>query len=309
MKRGSKIVLIIIGIIIGVFLISIGGVYIYGRHIYNKVEKVEVDKEEVGITEEVEEKLSPYNNRVINIALFGVDSHDGSTGRSDSIIIATIDTIHKKLKLTSIMRDSYVNISGIGNDKINHAYAFGGPQLAIKTLNENFDLNIQDFVAVNFDSLPKIIDMLGGVTVDVTEEEVSHISGINSAGTYNLTGAQALAYSRIRYATGGDYVRTERQRTILTKMYEKILSINPTQYTSLLNEGLSMLQTSLDYSKILELGTEVLKMGVTTLEQERFPLDGYCQGEIINGVYYLIFNKSLTVEQLYNYIFEDVKKW
>ena len=309
MKRVSKIVLIIIGIIIGVFLISIGGVYIYGRHIYNKVEKVEVDKEEVGITEEVEEKLSPYNNSVINIALFGVESYDGSTGRSDSIIIATIDTIHKKLKLTSIMRDSYVNISGIGNDKINHAYAFGGPQLAIKTLNENFDLNIQDFVAVNFDSLPKIIDMLGGVTVDVTEEEVSHISGINSAGTYNLTGAQALAYSRIRYATGGDYVRTERQRTILTKMYEKILSINPTQYTSLLNEGLSMLQTSLDYSKILELGTEVLKMGVTTLEQERFPLDGYCQGEIINGVYYLIFNKSLTVEQLYNYIFEDVKKW
>ena len=309
MKKGNKIALWIIGIIIGVFLISIGGVYIYGKHIYNKVEKVEVDKEEVGITEEVEEKLSPYNNSVINIALFGVDSYDGSTGRSDSIIIATIDTIHKKLKLTSIMRDSYVNISGIGNDKINHAYAFGGPQLAIKTLNENFDLNIQDFVAVNFDSLPKIIDMLGGVTVDVTEEEVSHISGINSAGTYNLTGAQALAYSRIRYATGGDYVRTERQRTILTKMYEKILSINPTQYTSLLSEGLSMLQTSLDYSKILELGTEVLKMGVTTLEQERFPLDGYCQGEIINGVYYLIFNKSLTVEQLYNYIFEDVKKW
>ena len=309
MKKGNKIALWIIGIIIGVFLISIGGVYIYGRHIYNKVERVEVDKEEVGITEEVEEKLSPYNNSVINIALFGVDSYDGSTGRSDSIIIATIDTIHKKLKLTSIMRDSYVNISGIGNDKINHAYAFGGPQLAIKTLNENFDLNIQDFVAVNFDSLPKIIDMLGGVTVDVTEEEVSHISGINSAGTYNLTGAQALAYSRIRYATGGDYVRTERQRTILTKMYEKILSINPTQYTSLLSEGLSMLQTSLDYSKILELGTEVLKMGVTTLEQERFPLDGYCQGEIINGVYYLIFNKSLTVEQLYNYIFEDVKKW
>ena len=276
---------------------------------FNKVEKVEVDKNDVGITEEVEEKLSRYSNSIINIALFGVDSADASTGRSDSIIIATIDTIHKKLKLTSIMRDSYVNISGIGNDKINHAYAFGGPQLAIKTLNENFDLNIQDFVAVNFDSLPKIIDMLGGVTVDVTEEEVSHISGINSAGTYNLTGAQALAYSRIRYATGGDYVRTERQRTILTKMYEKILNINQTQYTSLLSEWLSMLQTSLDYSKILELGTEVLKMGVTTLEQERFPLDGYCQGEMINGVYYLTFNKALTVEQLHNYIFEDVRIW
>lgn len=309
MKKGSKITLLIIGIIIGVFLISIGGIYIYGRHIYNKVEKVEVDKDDIGITEEVEEKLSPYSDSIINIALFGVDSADATTGRSDSIIIATIDTTHKKLKLTSIMRDSYVNISGIGNDKINHAYAFGGPQLAIKTLNENFHLNIEDFVAVNFDSLPKIIDMIGGVTVDITNEEVSHISGINSAGTYNLTGAQALAYSRIRYATGGDYVRTERQRTILTKMFEKILNINAAQYSTLISQMLSMVQTSLDYSKILELGTEVLKMGVTSLEQERFPLDGYCEGKMINEVYYLTFNKELTVEQLHNYIFEDVRIW
>lgn len=309
MKKGSKITLLIIGIIIGVFLISIGGIYIYGRHIYNKVEKVEVDKDDIGITEEVEEKLSPYSDSIINIALFGVDSADATTGRSDSIIIATIDTTHKKLKLTSIMRDSYVNISGIGNDKINHAYAFGGPQLAIKTLNENFNLNIEDFVAVNFDSLPKIIDMIGGVTVDITNEEVSHISGINSAGTYNLTGAQALAYSRIRYATGGDYVRTERQRTILTKMFEKILNINAAQYSTLISQMLPMVQTSLDYSKILELGTEVLKMGVTTLEQERFPLDGYCQGEMIDGVYYLTFDKTSTVEQLHNYIFEDIRIW
>ena len=309
MKKGNKIALWIIGIILGVFIIGIGGVYIYGNYMFNKVEKIEVDKNDVGITEEVEEKLSPYSNSIINIALFGVDSADVSTGRSDSIIIATIDTIHKKLKLISVMRDSYVNISGIGNDKINHAYAFGGPQLAIKTLNENFNLNIEDFVAVNFDSLPKIIDMIGGVTVDITSEEVSHIPGISSAGTYNLNGAQALSYSRIRYATGGDYVRTERQRTILTKIFEKILTINPMKYPSLLNEVLPMVQTSLDYSKILELGTEVLKMGVTTLEQERFPLDGYCQGEMINGVYYLTFNKALTVEQLHNYIFEDVRIW
>lgn len=309
MKKGSKIALWIIGIILGVFIIGIGVVYIYGNHMFNKVEKVEVDKNDVGITEEVEEKLSPYSNSIINIALFGVDSADASTGRSDSIIIATIDTTHKKLKLTSVMRDSYVNISGIGNDKINHAYAFGGPQLAIKTLNENFNLNIEDFVAVNFDSLPKIIDMIGGVTVYITSEEVSHIPGISSEGTYNLNGAQALSYSRIRYATGGDYVRTERQRTILTKIFEKVLTINPMKYPSLLNEVLPMVQTSLDYSKILELGTEVLKMGVTTLEQERFPLDGYCQGEMINGVYYLTFNKALTVEQLHNYIFEDVRIW
>ena len=119
MKKGRKIVLWIIWIILGIFIIGIGGVYIYGNHMFNKVEKVEVDKNDVGITEEVEEKLSRYSNSIINIALFGVDSADASTGRSDSIIISTIDTTHKKLKLTSVMRDSYVNISGIGNDKIN----------------------------------------------------------------------------------------------------------------------------------------------------------------------------------------------
>ena len=309
MKRRSKIVLGILGIIISILLVTIGGIYAYGNHLFNKIEKIEIDKSAVGIKDEVEEKLSAYSDSVINIVLFGIDAEEGGVGRSDSIIIATIDTTHKKLKLTSIMRDSYVTIEGHGDDKINHAYAFGGPQLAIKTLNENFDLNIDDFVAVNFTTLPKIIDMLGGVTIDITSEEVSHIPGIDTAGTYTLTGEQGLAYSRIRYASGGDYVRTDRQRTVLSKVFEKVLSINFTQYPSLLSEILPMVQTNLDYSEILNLGNEVLKMGVTTLEQERFPRDGYCEGKMIDKIYYLTFDKENTVQQLHDYIFEDIKKW
>lgn len=309
MKKRSKVVLWILGVVISILLVTIGGIYSYGNHLFNKIEKIEIDKSDVGIKDEVEEKLSAYSDSVINIALFGIDAEDGGVGRSDSIIIATIDTTHKKLKLTSIMRDSYVTIEGHGDDKINHAYAFGGPQLAIKTLNENFDLNIDDFVAVNFTTLPKIIDMLGGVTIDITSEEVSHIPGIDAAGTYTLTGEQALAYSRIRYASGGDYVRTDRQRTVLSKVFEKVLSINFTQYPSLLSEILPMVQTNLDYSEILNLGNEVLKMGVTTLEQERFPRDGYCEGKMIDKIYYLTFDKENTVQQLHDYIFEDIKKW
>lgn len=307
MKKRSKIVLWILGVIISILLLTIGGIYAYGNHLFNKIEKIEIDKSDVGIKDEVEEKLSTYSDSVINIALFGIDAEDGSVGRSDSIIIATIDTTHKKLKLTSIMRDSYVAIEGHGDDKINHAYAFGGPQLAIKTLNENFDLNIDDFVAVNFTTLPKIIDMLGGVTIDITSEEVSHIPGIDAAGTYTLTGEQALSYSRIRYASGGDYVRTDRQRAVLSKVFEKVLSINVTQYPSLLSEILPMVQTNLDYSEILNLGNQVLKMGVTTLEQERFPRDGYCEGKMIDKIYYLTFDKENTVQQLHDYIFEDIK--
>ena len=309
MKKRKKISLIILGITLIILLITVGGVYWYGNHLFNKIERVEVDTNDVGITEEVQDKLSEYSNSVINIALFGIDAEEGSAGRSDSIIIATIDTIHKKLKLTSIMRDAYVNIGDRGLDKINHAYAFGGAQLAIKTLNENFNLNIEDFIAVNFTTMPKIIDKLGGVTIDITSEEVSHISGISSAGTYTLTGEQALAYSRIRYASGGDYVRTDRQRTVLNKVFEKILDANFTQYPGLLSEILPMVKTSLDYSEILDIGSEILKMGVTGLEQERFPRDGYCEGKMINGVYYLTFDKENTVKQLHDYIFEDIKNW
>lgn len=309
MKKRKKISLIILGITLIILLITVGGVYWYGNHLFNKIERVEIDTNDVGITEEVQDKLSEYSKSVINIALFGIDAEEGSAGRSDSIIIATIDTIHKKLKLTSIMRDAYVNIGDRGLDKINHAYAFGGGQLAIKTLNENFNLNIEDFIAVNFTTMPKIIDKLGGVTIDITSEEVSHISGISSAGTYTLTGEQALAYSRIRYASGGDYVRTDRQRTVLNKVFEKILDANFTQYPGLLSEILPMVKTSLDYSEILDIGSEILKMGVTGLEQERFPRDGYCEGKMINGVYYLTFDKENTVKQLHDYIFEDMKSW
>ena len=309
MKKRSKVVLWILGVVISILLVTIGGIYSYGNHLFNKIEKIEIDKSDVGIKDEVEEKLSAYSDSVINIALFGIDAEDGGVGRSDSIIIATIDTTHKKLKLTSIMRDSYVTIEGHGDDKINHAYAYGGPELAIKTINSNFGLNIEDFVAVNFTTMPKIIDKIGGITVDITSEEVSHIQGIDSAGTYNLTGDQALAYSRIRYATGGDYVRTERQRTVLTKIFEKILAMNPTKYPGLLSEVLPMVKTSFSSTEILELGTEVLSMGVASLEQERFPLDGYCEGKMINGIYYLTFDKDSTVNQLHEYIFEDKKIW
>ena len=293
--------------IISIGLVFVGGIYFYRNYLFNKIESVEIDKNDIGIKEEIEDKLSNYSDKIINIAFFGVDAEEGEAGRSDSIMIATIDTIHKKLKLTSIMRDSYVNISGIGNDKINHAYAFGGPQLAIKTLNENFDLNISDFISVNFTTLPRIIDILGGVTIDITSEEVAHISGISYEGQYNLNGKQVLAYSRIRYASGGDYVRTDRQRNVLNKVFEKILIMDISNYTTIINEVLPMLKTSLKYSDIIDLGSKVIKIGVKELGQGRFPRDEYCEGKIIEGIYYLTFDKEKTIKQLHEYIFEDIE--
>lgn len=294
---------VLISILVVIAIIFSGG-YFYIHNKLSKMNKVEIDKADLGISQDIS---TNYNNtdKIKNIALFGVDAPDGENGRSDSIMIATIDPVHKKLKLTSIMRDSYVNIPDRGLDKINHAYAFGGPQLAIKTINENFGLNIEDYMTVNFSSLPIIIDALGGVDITITDEEVSHIPGISSAGTYTLTGDQALAYSRIRYAEGGDYKRTERQRTVLEGLFAKALSMPASSYVSILDTVLPYVQTNMSSSTILSIGTKALTSFEGQLEQQRFPLDGYCEGEMIDGVYYLTFDVETTKQQFMDYIFKD----
>lgn len=309
----SIIALLIVGLV--------GGAATYGLTMLNKMNKVDLNEENLGINKDIDEKLSKYDG-ITNIALFGVDATEGNTGRSDAIMIATIDKVHKKLKLTSIMRDSYVEIQGHGKDKINHAYAFGGHELALKTLNENFDLNIKDFATVNFSSLPKIIDAVGGIELDIRSDELQYINNyinelntlnktnsanITSAGTQHVDGTQALAYCRIRYTSGGDGERTERQRIVLSKLFEKFTKVSPTKYPSILNELMPMVTTNLSSSDILSLATTVASMGGSGLEQERFPKDNYSKGEMINGVYYLTFDKNATVKQIHDYIFEDIK--
>lgn len=294
--------LIVGSILICILLIGAFTVY----RTLGKMQQVSVDTSDLNINyEEIQEFEN--HEEIINIALFGIDSEDGVAGRSDAIMIATIDPIHNKLKLTSIMRDSYVNIPDIGMDKINHAYAFGGPQLAIKTINENFGLDITDYMSVNFTSLPVIIDILGGVEINITDEEVPHIPGVNSAGTYTLNGDQALSYSRIRYASGGDYVRSERQRTVLNALFNKASTLSVTALPGLLNEVLPHVQTSMNTSDILSLGTKALGVVSNGLSQDRFPRDGYCEGTMIDGIYYLAFDQATAKEQMMSYIFDDIK--
>ena len=295
-----------------------GGGYLYG--LLSKLNTVDLDNKNLGISSN--DEFVKYNNYkdIKNIALFGIDAEEGDTGRSDSIMIATIDPVHNKLKITSLMRDSYVNISGYGMDKLNHAYAFGGPQLAIKTINENFGLNIEDFATVNFSSLPIIIDILGGIDLEITDEELPYINDyINSlnqlegtssphvtySGYQHVDGIQALSYSRIRYTSGGDYERTQRHRIVLTTLFEKLSSTPASSYSSLLNSLLPHVQTNLTPSSILALAPKVLGLGNASLEQDRFPRDGYAQGTTIDGVYYLDFDKESTINRVRDYIFDD----
>lgn len=310
---------ILIGFLIIILAITVTGAgYLYG--LFSKLDTIDLDSKDLGISST--DEFSKYDNYkdIKNIALFGVDAVDGGAGRSDSIMIATIDPVHNKLKITSLMRDSYVNIDGYGMDKLNHAYAFGGPQLAIKTINENFGLNIEDFATVNFSSLPIIIDILGGIDLEITNEELQYINkyindlnklegtsspNITSSGYQHIDGIQALAYSRIRYTSGGDYERTQRHRVVLTALFEKLSATPVSSYSSILNSLLPYVQTNLTPSTILSLGTKVIGLGTKILEQDRFPRDDYSQGTTIDGIYYLDYDKDATINQVRDYIFDD----
>lgn len=296
----------------------LGGGYYYMKNKLDKVEKVNVAVENLGIEEELDKELTTKYGNIQNIALFGVDNVDGMRGRSDSIMILTINREKRSVKATSIMRDSYVKIAGKGiNDKINHAYAFGGPEMAIRTINENFNLNIKDFITVDFSSLPEIIDLIGGIELDIDNEEIKYINNyikhlnklnktsydeIKEPGKIEVNGTQALAYCRIRYTSGGDYKRTERHREVLGKIFKKAQKISVSEYPMLLDKTLPLVKTNLKSEEIMDIGLDVIKIG-GKLQETRFPKDGDCKGDMINKVYYLTFNKDITTKKMHEWIF------
>lgn len=189
-KKGLTAFGIIVLVLILILAIIIGGTYWYINSKLSKLQKVDIDENDLNVSAQAEEQLADYRN----IAIFGIDSREDTYdkgNRSDCIIIASINNKTKDVKLVSVYRDTYVQIEGHGLDKITHAYSYGEAPLAIKTLNTNLDLNIKEFVTVNFDAVKEIIDDIGGISMNITAEEVPHISGITKAGTYNLTGEQA----------------------------------------------------------------------------------------------------------------------
>ncbi|WP_461207184.1 LCP family protein [Clostridium sp. DL1XJH146] len=317
MKKISKKGKIAI-IIISVMVVVIGSVIAIAFNSLNKVNTVAITKsdEELGITtedndefekeaEEETEDKTEEENKTLNIALYGIDKRTDDTGRSDTIMILSIDYQHNEIKLSSIMRDTYVAIDGHGMTKINHAYAYGGPLLSMKTINQNFNLDLRDYVLVDFEGLKDIVDELGGVDITIKSYEIPSMKavGINSAGDYHLNGTQALAYCRIRYQGNGDYERTDRQREVLQKLFEGLETNDLVQMTSVLNKILPYVETSFTKTDIIALMTSVVTSNTTNLLQKRFPVDGSCHGEMINGVYYLVIDKDETTEQLKDFIY------
>ena len=251
---------------------------------------------------------------IINIALYGVDSDAGQfSGRSDAIMICSVNADTGKIKLISIARDTYVSVPGYYNTKINHAYAYGGAELAVQTLNENFGMDVTDYVTVNFDSLADIIDAMGGVTIDVTEEERYQINvylrrgaALAETGMVNLNGPQAVSYSRIR-KIDSDNMRASRQREVLAALFDKALEINPLSYPAYVRRFSPMVETSLTNDEILKIAKVGLKGSSLSLEQAAFPND-YIQsgGQTINGGWYYVYDLDQATDMLQQYIYEDI---
>lgn len=255
------------------------------------------DKDNLGINKVIDDKI-------INVALFGLDTRgvNSFSGNSDSIMILSINTKSKKVKVMSVMRDSLVPIERNGKitySKINAAYGWGGPELAVKTLNQNFNLDISDYATVNFYGMVDIIDAVGGIEATITEDELYDkgpekpgLNGcmgeickylglnvnkykINKAGTQHLNGVQAVAYSRIRYCksvwdTSNDYGRTDRQRHVMQELFNKATKLKKSQYISLANALIPCTKTSMSTSEILSIAASVL-LNSPQFEQYRIP--------------------------------------
>lgn len=244
----------VLGIFLLIILILLGLALSAGYAILtdklSSMDYVEIDESSIHVNSGVDEKLKDYRN----IVLLGVDSQDGSFSntRSDCIIIVSINKKTNDVNLTSVYRDTYVEIDGHGLDKITHAYAYGGPELAMSTLNKNLDLNITEFVTVNFETVKTVVDSIGGVTIKVTDAEATQISGLSSGGTYTLNGEQALAYSRIR-KIDSDYQRTERMRTVIEAVFDKVKTLGVSELSNFVDTILPLISTNLSSNEIISM--------------------------------------------------------
>ena len=277
--KKKHIFLRILVILLIILLILVIGIFATGSwYLNDKLDKINyvenVTRNEITIDEQVEENLSGYRN----IALFGLDTREDSfsNSRSDCIIIVSINNSTKDVKLLSVYRDTYVDVDGYGLTKITHAYAYGGPSLALSTLNKNLDLDITEFVTVNFETVRTIVDEIGGVQISVTSAEANSgsIPNIHSAGTYKLNGDQALAYARIR-KIDTDYQRTERMRTVLGAIFTKVKGLSISSINSLLDTMLPHVSTNISKDEITKLIPDVLSYNITYSEGWPYETKGW----------------------------------
>jgi LCP family protein required for cell wall assembly len=282
-------------------------------------EYFEIDAESVGSDSK---KLNPSevawpadekymkDRDIVNILLIGQDRRPGETrARSDSMMIATINKSRKSVKLTSIMRDLYVQLPGYSDNRINAAYAFGGMKLLDVTVEKNFLIKPDGNIEVDFEGFKQVIDKLGGVDIAVNNAEKAYLQKMGLPepvnGKSHMDGQLALAYSRIRMIGNNDYERTERQRKLLVAVFEKVKGLSFSELARMVDIIFPLISTDLTNIEILNLGYTIYKMGLKNVDTYRIPLDGSYEPANIRGMQVLIPDLNKNRAALKNIIYGE----
>jgi cell envelope-related function transcriptional attenuator common domain len=300
-RRRRRRGLFIFEVIVLLILIAVLFVYAKLNGAIGRITGHEINEENVGTNEGIDhETLKGYTN----IALVGIDTRTDGDGlrNSDAMIIASINNDTKEVKLVSVYRDTYVNVGNDKYDRANAAYAKGGAEQFLTMLNKNLDMNIMDYVTVNFQSMVAAIDILGGMNLYLTASEIVHLNNYcvevskvtgegydklpEADGYYDVNGVQAVAYARIRYGGGEDFRRAARQRLVISKMVEKAKKASIGELNRLLNEVFQpeMISSSLTQAEVFKMGTSMLSYEIKDDGQVGFPFDHLYGQRIENAI-------------------------
>ena len=314
-KKTNKVIITVISII--VVLLLAPAIFLWSK--LSLMDNVKLNEENLAINNDVEEVNEHLEEDITkkemkeikNILLLGSDTrnvNDMSAGRSDTMIILSVNPIKNSIKLISIPRDSYVSING-RMDKLNHAYAYGGEELLIKTINSTFNLNISDFVTIDFKNLAKIIDSIDGVEVEITEPERYFINSgsgsiykllgkrykrVVNSGKVILDGPQAVTYARDR-THGSDFARQMRQQNIIRSAMTKVTTLPMDKIMNLVNVSLKQVRTNINVMEYTPLLADILKereIYMQNIIQTQIPDRSFGVGKKINGVYYFTFSDA-----------------
>ena len=263
-------------------------------------------------------------NEMQHILLLGIDARPGqTTGRTDTMIILTVDTQNQKIKLMSLMRDIIVAIPGHDNNRLNAAYVFGGADLLLQTIENNFGIHIEHYLGVNFSMLADLIDQIGGLTLTVESEyymdrinavikEDNKVLGLNEndglltqAGEQLMTGKQAQAYARYRYGTSdGDFGRTARQREVITKIFHRLTEMSLVELSALAMTNIDNVVTNLTLQDIMLLAPAMLSLKDAEIKELRLPVDGGYKFQTVRGMSVIVPDRTMTMEAIANFLNE-----
>ena len=276
------------------------------------------------ISDSLEASLEKVNE-MSHILLLGIDARPGqTTGRTDTMIILTVDPENQKIKLMSLMRDIIVQIPGRDPNRLNAAYVFGGADLLLQTIESNFGIHIEHYVGVNFSMLADLIDQIGGLTLTVESEyymdrinavikEDNKVLGIDEndglltePGEQLMTGKQAQAYARYRYGTSdGDFGRTARQREVITKIFYRLTEMSMMDLSALAIANIDNVVTNLTLQDIMLLAPAMLSLKDAEIEELRIPLDNAYQFQTVRGMSVIVPDRTKTMEAIASFLTEE----